>query len=216
MMASILHHAPHETFRPTSQKDDHLHFFGSPRSPRYCERQDNDNPAGKDLARIDPSLHGGHAVFLVFVGDGEATARTESSAHETNQPPALTPDHTVTQGTPAGGFGTSTRWFPLPASDRISQHDPPQERNPCMALPARKARPAAMYPVSPPPLLLQIRASRKHGHQTGHRVRTIREPTHPPCNASRSSNRVYGSSSSEVYDFPLLYAQTFLLSTYFS
>jgi hypothetical protein len=163
-MACTLDHTPHPSFLGLTSRNDHLCFFGSHWSPRYCEKQDDDTTLPRRTLRA-PTLPGTPVILfsMVFVGDREAIVRTKSSAHETDKHPAPRPEHTVVERTPVGRSGTSTGRSPLRTPDRIPprhrRHEASPKRNHCRAPHAKAMRPAAMYPVRPPPLLLQIRAS---------------------------------------------------------
>lgn len=162
-MLLTLHHTPPLPFPGPTPRNYHLHFCGSRWSPYHCEKRDDDNQPGRTLRASTLPCPVVILFSMVFVGDREAVVRTQPSAHETDRCPTPTPDHTVVQQTLAQKGGTSTRMFLLRMSNRIAprqpRHDPSSGRNCCRAPHAKAMRPAAMYPVSPLPLLLQVRAS---------------------------------------------------------
>lgn len=189
-MTSLLHHTPHLPFLRLTSRNHHLYFFDSLRSLHTRETRDNNNPARKDLARTDPPLQG-VILFSMIPWEGhEAVVRTQFSAQQIPKHPVSLPDYTTVHETPGGGLETSTGRPPPRTWGK-----PPPKRAHYRALHARAMRPTAMYPVSPPPLLLQIRASRKHGYQTGQSTRTI-DKTNP------SSLRLYSLLTGSVGPSP--------------
>lgn len=136
---------------------------------------------------------------VVCVGDCEASARAESSAHEASENPTPEPDRTVNLGDvrlrtdpgcwQAWAEGIGQRQSRCDATSlrmKLSQDTVHDGRE------THTNKPCLSTTTLPPDLSVK-----HHGHQTGQGIRVLRKRTHCPAK-HQSSDRNHGFSSREV------------------